>query len=59
LLKKVQSKALLIGAFVSESLVVFCFIQQPKAYLWLNPLGCLVVMILSFLLQPLFKKKEV
>lgn len=56
-IKRVQSKALLIAALIAELIVVVSYIQYPKAYLWLNPLGSIAVMVFGLLLQPLFKKK--
>ena len=66
--KKVKSKAVFIGAIIGELVVLTTFILDyydviNLAYLWLNLIGCLVVVFVSVLLQPLFgddkPKKEV
>lgn len=51
-LKKVGGKAVFIAALISELVVVFLFFGVNKdAFLWYNPLGCGLVMGLSWLLQ--------
>ncbi|MFK7771286.1 MAG: sodium:solute symporter [Saprospiraceae bacterium] len=65
---KVKSKAVFVGAIVGELVVLTTFALDyyeviNLAYLWLNLIGCLVVVFVSILLQPLFgddkpKKEE-
>ncbi len=57
--KKVKSKAVFVGAIVGELVVLTTFALDyyeviELAYLWLNMIGCLVVVFVSVLLQPLF-----
>lgn len=59
--KRVSSTPLLIAALLSEIVVVITFILEKTdwvdfSYMWLNPLGCIGVMLFSLLLQPLFPK---
>jgi Na+/proline symporter len=61
-IKRVKAKALLLAALVAEIMVLGAFILEKNghidfSYLWLNPLGCLGVMLFGLLLQPLFKIK--
>ena len=57
--KKVKSNAVFVGAIVGELVVLTTFALDyygviELAYLWLNMIGCLVVVFVSILLQPLF-----
>lgn len=61
-IKNVHSKALILSMIISEIMVFTAFIMEKYdqldfSYLWLNPLGCLGVMLFSLILQPFFKKK--
>ncbi|MFK8007220.1 MAG: sodium:solute symporter [Saprospiraceae bacterium] len=64
--EKVKSKAVFAGALIGELVVLTTFALDyyeviNLAYLWLNLIGCLVVVFVSILLQPLFgddKPKE-
>lgn len=61
-IKRVQSNALLISIVIAEGLVLTAFIMEKMnkldfSYLWLNPLGCLGVMLFAFILQFFFRKK--
>jgi len=54
--KYIRSNAVFIAVFVAEALVVFIYLLTEQgvfelAYLWLNPIGCLLVVIISFILQ--------
>jgi SSS family solute:Na+ symporter len=62
-LKRVTGTPLLIAALLSEIVVVITFILEKIdyvnfSYMWLNPLGCIGVMLFSLLLQPLFRKRS-
>jgi len=50
-LKKVSGKAVFSAAVITEIVVCICGWQKVVAYLWLNVIGCLLVVILSLLLQ--------
>lgn len=61
-LKKVQARALLIAACIAEFMVIGAYYLEVNnkldfSFLWLNPLGCLGVMLFALLLQPVFKTK--
>ena len=61
--EKVKSKAVFIGAIVGEFVVITTFLLDhyeviSLAYLWLNLIGCVVVVVVSTLLQPLFNNDE-
>ena len=57
--EKVKSRAVFVGAIVGELVVLTTFALDyyevfELAYLWLNLIGCVVVVFVSVLLQPLF-----
>jgi len=61
--EKVKSKAVFVGAIVGELVVLTTFALDyleviNLAYLWLNLIGCLVVVFVSVLLQNLFGDDE-
>ena len=54
--KYIRSNAVFIAVFVAEALVVFLYILTEQgllelAYLWLNPIGCLLVVGVAFIIQ--------
>ena len=54
--KYVKSTAVFISVFIAEAMVVIIYLMTLKdivniAYLWLNPIGCLLVVIVAFLIQ--------
>ncbi|MBG6234606.1 Na+/proline symporter [Pedobacter sp. CAN_A7] len=57
-LKKVNGRAVFIAAIMAEITVCICGYLQVVAYLWLNVIGCLLVIFLSLLMQALLKKPD-
>ena len=54
--KYIRSNAVFIAVFIAEACVVFIYLLTEQgilklAYLWLNPIGCLLVVIVAFILQ--------
>lgn len=61
--KFVKGRAVFIAAIISEVVVITVFILSRQgvveiAYLWLNAIGCLLVMLLAALLQPFIPEKK-
>ncbi len=56
-LKNVGAKAVFAAAILAEIIVCICGFNEVVAYLWLNVIGCLLVVILSLLIQKLIIKK--
>lgn len=50
-MKKIKSNAVFISAIISEVLVIIVFNFDLMPYLWLNALGCLLVITLSWIFQ--------
>jgi Na+/proline symporter len=47
--KKIKGNAVLIPAIITELFVIVCWYFDVMAFLWLNVLGCVMVMGLSYL----------
>ncbi|KIO78235.1 sodium:solute symporter [Pedobacter lusitanus] len=58
-LKHVNGRAVFYGAILTETVVCIIGYQKVVAYLWLNVIGCLLVVLLSLLFQQVFRKKEI
>ena len=55
-LKKINGKSVFYAAILSEIIVCICGYNKVVAYLWLNVIGCLLVVILSLIIQQYTKK---
>ena len=55
--KQVAGKAVFYAAIITEIVVCICGYQKVVAYLWLNVIGCLLVVLLAYVIQQFFKKK--
>lgn len=56
-IKHVNGKAVFYAALLTEVIVCVCGWQKVVAYLWLNLIGCVLVVLISILLQEVLKKK--
>lgn len=61
-MKSIGGRAVFIAAGLGEAVVITLFLMDNKEiinleFLWLNPIGCLAVMLFAWLLQPLVGKK--
>lgn len=52
-LKKVGATATLWGALAGETTVISCFAFADLGFLWLNAIGCLVVVLVALAVSPL------
>lgn len=57
-LKRVGGTAVFIAALMAEALVVVVWKAEVMAYLWLNVVGCLLVLLLSLLTQLVLRTKK-
>ena len=58
-LKNVKSQAVFYAAILAEAIVCALGFAEVVAYLWLNVIGCLAVVIIAYILQKLMKEKAV
>ncbi len=54
-LKKVQGRAVFVAALVSQACILALYAFTSVGYLWFNLVGCVLVMVLGTVLQPLLK----
>ncbi len=50
-IKYVQSNAVFIAALITQAIVILAFLYDVMEYLWLNLLGCGLVILIAILLQ--------
>lgn len=55
--KHVNGRAVFYAALITEAIVCICGYQKVVAYLWLNVIGCLLVVLIAVLIQLFLKKK--
>ncbi|WP_158796618.1 sodium:solute symporter [Pedobacter sp. L105] len=56
-IKQIEGKAVFYAALLTEIIVCICGYQKVVAYLWLNLIGCVLVVGIALLLQQFFRKK--
>ncbi|WP_199136286.1 sodium:solute symporter [Pedobacter sp. ASV12] len=57
-LKKVGGRAVFIAAILAEAMVCILGFNEVVAYLWLNVIGCLLVVVMAYLIQIAMKEKS-
>lgn len=57
-IKFVRGNAVFIAAIITQIIIILVFILDWLPYLWLNLLGCVLVMGIAILIQPFFKNKN-
>ena len=55
--KKVGGNATFLAALFAEIIVIACYVFTDIPYLWYNVIGCLTLIIIASLINPLFMKK--
>lgn len=58
-MKKIGGKAVFYAAILSEVIIFIIWKMDVIAFLWLNVIGCLAVMILAYLMKKLDRKKAI
>jgi len=56
-LKQIKSNAVFIAALTTEAVVVYCGWKEVIAYLWLNALGCVLLVLIALIINPFIKEK--
>jgi Na+/proline symporter len=57
-IKKVRGNAVFIAGGIAELVVIACFIFTDIPYLWFNFIGCVMVVMISLILNPFFDIKK-
>ncbi|MFB9841072.1 sodium:solute symporter [Mucilaginibacter ginsenosidivorans] len=56
-LKKIRGTSVFIAAVVSEVIIIILGLSNAIAYLWLNAIGCFLVIIIAFVINVIMPKK--
>lgn len=56
-MKKINGTAVFYAALMAEVIVVIAWLMEVMAFLWLNVIGCLLVMLFALLLQSFVNRK--
>lgn len=56
--KQIGAKAVFIAAIITEILVIYIYSEDMVAFLWLNLIGCVLVIIIGFILQLVLPRKD-
>lgn len=57
-LKRVSGTAVFFGALIAEAFIVYAWLTNLTAFLWLNVIGCLAVMLFAYLIQALIDSRK-
>lgn len=57
-LKRIGGKAVFWGAIVTQALVIAIYRADVISFLWLNAIGCILVLIIAALIQPFIRAKK-
>ena len=58
-MKHISGTAVFYAALFAEAFIVYAWITDLTAFLWLNVIGCLLVMAFSFLIQLILNRRQV
>lgn len=56
-MKRVGGTAVFYAALLAEVFIVYAWIVELTAFLWLNVIGCLMVMFFAFVIQQIFNRR--
>jgi SSS family transporter len=57
-LKKVTGTSVFMAAIITELIIITIYATDTVAFLWLNLIGCFVVMLLATIIQPLLRPSK-
>ena len=60
---KIRGNAVFIAALITQANIIFLFVLErggklPISFLWYNPIGCLLLMLLAWMIQMAFGKRD-
>ncbi|HEX8516837.1 MAG TPA: sodium:solute symporter [Bacteroidia bacterium] len=58
-MKKINGTAVFYAALIAEAFIVYAWVTELTAFLWLNVIGCLLVMMFAFLIQRVITRRGV
>jgi hypothetical protein len=57
-MKKISGNSVFYAALIAEAFIVYAWITDLTAFLWLNVIGCLLVMGIAFLIESFIPKRH-
>jgi len=57
-IKRIGGNAVFIAAVITEIIICICGYYEVVAYLWLNAIGCILVIVIASLINPIMIKTE-
>jgi len=57
-LKKIRGHAVFIAAIITELLIIACGVYKVVAYLWLNAIGCILVIVIALAINWLMPHRK-
>jgi len=57
-MKRISGTPVFIAAIISEGIILYLGLSKTVAYLWLNPIGCFLVMIVAYLINKCISQKS-
>ncbi len=57
-MKKIKGDSVFYAALIAEVFIIYAWVYDLTAFLWLNVIGCVLVMLLSLLIQILFDMRD-
>lgn len=57
-MKRINGTSVFIGALISEAAILYLGLSKTVAYLWLNPIGCFLVMIVAYIMNKAVPSKR-
>ncbi len=57
-MKRISGTAVFYAALIGEAFIVYAWITDLTAFLWLNVIGCLLVMGFAFIIQLILNKRQ-
>ncbi len=58
-MKRISATSVFYAALFAEGFIVYAWITDLTAFLWLNVIGCLLVMALAYIIQLILNKRKV
>jgi SSS family transporter len=58
-MKRISGTSVFYAALFAEGFIVYAWITDLTAFLWLNVIGCLLVMALAYIIQLILNKRKV
>jgi SSS family transporter len=57
--KKINGNSVFISAIIAEAVVLYSFFFTSLPFLWYNVIGCLLVVFISFILNPIIRQEKI